>query len=316
MFDMHYDLLSIVYKDYLSGNFQTTKQQCQCYRDDNVKGVVANLYFMSKEEMQQELHEKYYQENVSVREMFKIAKRHCTKYLSNSTLVLYSIEGCDYIKDTVELEQLYQEGLRSIILTWNEKSKYGSGNRSEAGLTDLGRIFLRKAIDLGIGIDLSHANEKTFYDMIEVIEEQQMLGKKVVCYASHSNVKALCNRSRNLSDDQLYALKKVGALVGIMSLKNFVTLNKAVSEKHIKELYLDQISYVKNIWNDTSHIVLSTDDMNFLSEVDKEYGKGNLFHYTSITNELKELLKQRFTDEEIDQMLFLNAKEQIYDKLI
>ena len=68
------------------------------------------------------------------------------KYLPN-TKVLFSIEGCDYINDIDELEELYKLGLRSILLVWNNPNKYGSGNRSDYGLTEEGREFIIKAID-------------------------------------------------------------------------------------------------------------------------------------------------------------------------
>ncbi len=45
-------------------------------------------------------------------------------------------------------------------------------------------------------IDVSHLNEKSFWDLTEIVEGPVI--------ASHSNAKALCNVARNLSDEQLF----------------------------------------------------------------------------------------------------------------
>ena len=76
MFDTHYDLLTIAYMAYTTGNYSYLEQISKYFHDNNVTGVIANLYFMSLEEMKEELGEKYYQEDVSVLEMFKIAKKY------------------------------------------------------------------------------------------------------------------------------------------------------------------------------------------------------------------------------------------------
>ena len=69
-------------------------------------------------------------------------------------------------------EKLYSLGLRNILLVWNNPNKYGSGNMGDYGLTEAGVEFLKKAIDLGITIDLSHMNDNTFWDTIKLLKEQ------------------------------------------------------------------------------------------------------------------------------------------------
>ena len=73
MFDMHYDLLSVAYCCYLKKDYSYLEEWCKAYRDNNVRGVVGNLYFMSLDEMKEELHPDYYREDVSVCEMFRIS---------------------------------------------------------------------------------------------------------------------------------------------------------------------------------------------------------------------------------------------------
>ena len=106
MFDTHYDLLTIAYKAYLTNDYSYLEEITKYFNDKNVTGVIANLYFMSKEEMENEICAGYYKDDVSVLDMFVKSKEILDKYLPN-TEIIYSIEGADYIKDTVELEKLY-----------------------------------------------------------------------------------------------------------------------------------------------------------------------------------------------------------------
>ena len=70
MFDTHYDLLTIAYNSYIKNDYSYLKKISNYFRDNNVKGVIANLYFMSREEMIEELSPNYYQDSVSVYDMF------------------------------------------------------------------------------------------------------------------------------------------------------------------------------------------------------------------------------------------------------
>ena len=53
MIDMHYDLLSVLYYCYLRNDFRYVKELQGYFNDKNVHGLVANLYFMSEEEMKE-----------------------------------------------------------------------------------------------------------------------------------------------------------------------------------------------------------------------------------------------------------------------
>lgn len=214
MFDMHYDLLTVAYVCYLKNDYTYLEKWCQSYRDDNVVGVIANLYFMSEEEMRRELHPNYFQKNVSVVEMFRISTEIVRKFLPHTFLV-YSIEGCDYL-EVSELEELHELGLRNILPVWNHPNRYGSGKFGHYGLTEEGKKLMDEAIRLGISIDLSHANKKTFYDIIDYLEEKRRENKKFFVLASHSNARVLCNRSRNLEDDQILKIGKLDGMIGVL----------------------------------------------------------------------------------------------------
>ena len=313
MVDAHYDLLSICYTCYLKNDYSKIEEISKKINNNkNIKCIFANLYFMSEEEMKAELNENYYNQNVSILTMFKISKKILEYYLPNIEFI-YSIEGCDYV-DINDLESLYEERLRSIVPVWNTENKYGSGNRTNKGLTKEGIEFINKAIDLGIGIDLSHANINTFYGIIELIKENQNLGKKVICYASHSNSRVLCNKERNLDDNQLKALKEVNGLVGIFCNKHFITKDYNLTKKEINDIYLKHIIHISNIVG-IDNVMLSTDDMSFMIDIDPEYEDTVMFNYSNITKEISNLLQTHFSISTTNKIMCDNAYEKIINKL-
>ena len=306
MIDLHHDLLSVLYYSYLRNDFTYVEEWIKHFNRDNVSGLLANLYFMNPDEMKQEMGNT----KVNVLEMFKISTDLFKKYLPDEK-VIFSIEGCDYIKDTVELEELYNLGLRNILLVWNNPNKYGSGNLGDYGLTGEGKEFLRKAIDLGISIDMSHMNRKTFFDTIDLILEEKSLGKKVKVLASHSNCYRICRHERNLDDEQLLALRSVDGLLGLVGFDQFV-VDAEHKDIDTKELYLEHVKHaVKMLGIDL--VGVSTDDMIFYKRLFREnFGGEMVFDYENVVEELKELLGKEFNEEEINKILYQNSYNKLF----
>ena len=313
MIDTHYDLLSICYTCYIKNDYSKIEKFAEEINKSGVKCIFANLFFESLEEMKEELDPNYYNKNVSILYMFKISKAILENYLPDIDFI-YSIEGCDYL-ETEDLESLYNEGLRAILLVWNNDCKYGSGNRSNNGLTKKGREFLNKAIDLGIGIDLSHANIPTFFGMIDVIKENQVQGKEVICYASHSNARTLHEKPRNLNDEQLMAIKEVGGLVGLLSNVYFVSKTPKISQQEKNDKYLEHIKYVSNILG-KDKVMLSTDDMRYMKDVDPAFNYSSIFDYSKLLEENEKLLLSYYDEEDTNNILYNNAYKNIVIRLL
>src|SRR5579883_61093 len=125
-------------------------------------------------------------------------------------------EGAEAIDPDLEaLEVFYRAGLRSLGPVWSRPTIFAHGVQfaypaspdTGPGLTDLGKELIRACNRLGIMIDLSHLNEKGFWD-IAALSEAPLV-------ATHSNVHELCRSTRNLTDKQLDAIKESGGLVGV-----------------------------------------------------------------------------------------------------
>ncbi len=126
------------------------------------------------------------------------------------------MEGADAIDDDLDsLEWLYMAGLRSLGIVWSRPNNFGTGvpikrNGSSdigPGLTDRGKALVRACNEMGIMIDVSHLNEKGFWDVVNTTT------KPVV--ATHSNAHSLSPAVRNLTDNQLDAVRDSNGIVGI-----------------------------------------------------------------------------------------------------
>jgi len=100
----------------------------------------------------------------------------------------------------------------------------------DRGLSDFGREVVAECNHLGMVIDISHASEKSFFDVLAA--------SKAPIIASHSSARAVCDSPRNLTDDQLRALAKNGGVVQICFLGSYVKTPPAIPEreKAMKEL--------------------------------------------------------------------------------
>lgn len=305
MIDMHYDLLSILYYCYIRNDFTYVKSLQKNFNEQNVRGVIANLYFMSEEEMSKEMAG----HKIDVCEMFRISTELFKEYFPNVSVV-YSIEGSDYIKDATELQELYDLGLRSILLVWNNKNKYGSGPRSEMGLTTAGKEFLKQAVSLGIAIDLSHMNVNTFNDTVEFLHDlkEQGLNPKVI--VSHSDVADLFDHPRNISKKAIASLKEFSPVMGLVSYSMFLS-DKDEDILSLKDKYLKHIMEVVDILG-IDNVGVSTDDMGydevlFANKLDKI-----VFPYENLKKELTDLLSKVYNEEEIKKILESNIENKLF----
>lgn len=120
-----------------------------------------------------------------------------------------SVEGAEGITEEEDLLRLKKRGVFMIAPVWNFKNKIACGvmEKEDTGLSDFGKGIIKQMDRLGIILDVSHMSPKSFYDAAKIF-------KKPIC-ASHSNLKAVKNHPRNLTDEQFSAIKNSGGVAGI-----------------------------------------------------------------------------------------------------
>ncbi len=135
---------------------------------------------------------------------------------------LLAIEGGTGIMGDPQIfREFYNFGVRVFGIAWlhNDLSKSNRLEEGEedTGLTEKGREIITLGNELGMIFDVSHLSDKAFWDVIE-------LAKKPVI-ATHSNFRALCPHSRNLTYDMAKALIDKGGVIGLNFYPKFISEN-------------------------------------------------------------------------------------------
>jgi membrane dipeptidase len=148
------------------------------------------------------------------------------------------IEGAEAIDENFELlDVLYAAGLRSLGPVWSRPNAFGHGvpflcpssPDTGPGLTDLGKELIRACNRRRILIDLSHLNERGFWDVAAISDAPLV--------ATHSNAHAVSPHARNLTDKQLDAIRNTSGMVGI----NFAAAFLRADGAHNADTPLDQV---------------------------------------------------------------------------
>ncbi len=133
--------------------------------------------------------------------------------------MILSIENGIVIgNDLLNLRTFHRLGVRLMSLTWNFRNQLGDGvgrGNSRRGLAPFGREALREMERLGIIVDVSHLNERTFWHVVEAT------GSPVV--ATHSNAFSICRHPRNLTDPQIRAIAYRNGFVGLNFCNAFLS---------------------------------------------------------------------------------------------
>ncbi|MCE7734424.1 MAG: hypothetical protein GPJ54_06065 [Candidatus Heimdallarchaeota archaeon] len=135
----------------------------------------------------------------------------------NKIGIVLHFEGAAGIDSELNRLYIYYDvGLRSMGITWNETNQFATGQEGnkDRGLTSYGFDLLDAMEGLGIMIDVSHLNDKSFWDVAN--------NSNSPIYASHSNVRRIANHNRNLLDDMITTIADSGGSIGINLYKAFL----------------------------------------------------------------------------------------------
>lgn len=141
--------------------------------------------------------------------------------LKEEKAAILFVEGAHPLGNNVNhLHTLYRLGVRGIGFTWNFRNLLADGchEPNPGGLSLEGRQVLAEMNQLGMMADVSHIAEPGFWDVVQL--------SAAPFIASHSNVKAICDHPRNLSDEQIKALIVKKGVMGLTFVDFFVTHEK------------------------------------------------------------------------------------------
>lgn len=161
----------------------------------------------------------------------------------SAILTIEGPAGFDF--DPALLENLHQIGFRITSLGWNEQNVLTGSNVTGGGLTDQGKEYVREAQRLGMLVDVSHISDEGFWDILEMTQAPVL--------ATHSNSRALCGHSRNLTDDMFRAICRTGGVAGINQYADFL------GESPTLDTVCDHIFHFMELDPTGKHIALGGD---------------------------------------------------------
>ena len=213
--------------------------------------------------------------------------------------VMLGIEGLPGIGENIDYIYLLERmGIRHIGLTWNEENAFATGQRGnvERGLTPLGKELVKVMEDLRILLDLSHANDKTFWDVEKYCKRP--------FFASHSNSRNLCPSMRNLTDDQIMCIGERKGMIGLNSYHGFVSEKE--EEKNL-DMLLNHMEYIgEKIGLDKVGFGFDfAEYYNATAEVEDD-GLEGVKDVTELQNVITALKKRGYSEKEIEGITWKN----------
>lgn len=306
IFDLHADLGFDIHEKYKKGerNVLANRHNERVFKGEVTSITMASFFegYQSWEEMKAMILDCEYELNNQ-----DVWHRVLTKQdlKVNKPLALMSIEGMCGIKENEEeaVEWMYQHGIRIASLCWNDENALATGvkGNKDRGLTEKGKNLIRKMDEMHMIIDVSHTNEKTFWDIMECA--------KGLVIATHSNAYSLCNHPRNLTDEQIKAIAARNGLIGMNSCAYFIDsdLTKVTAER-----LAQHAAYIRDLVG-VEYISCGFDFMDFWG--DGEYTIKDMPNAAFAQNFIEALKKHRFSDDDIQKIAYQNAMNRFYNYL-
>jgi len=126
------------------------------------------------------------------------------------TAIFFGFQNCSPIEDDIGLvESVHKMGARFMQLTYNNQSLLATGcyEKTDSGVTRMGKEVIKEMNRLGVVIDMSHSAEKSTLDAIE-------LSSKPIAI-THANPSFWFAAKRNKSNEVLKELAKSGGILGL-----------------------------------------------------------------------------------------------------
>lgn len=167
---------------------------------------------------------------------------------AGDTAVVFDLEDCAPLGGDLDaVARLVAQGVRTLAPTYNHANAAGGGclDAVDDGLTAWGRDLVAEMNVRGMVPDGSHVGARTSLDLCAVSTRPVVF--------SHSNLRAVWEHPRNITDDQARAAADTGGVIGITGVGIFLGPNTPTLEAMVR--HLEQAVEVVGI----AHVGVSTD---------------------------------------------------------
>lgn len=213
------------------------------------------------------------------------------KAQSKKAIMLGIENGYAIGNDINNVEAFRKRGVVYMTLCHNGDNDVCQSHRSKkgdllvntkAGVTDFGADVIREMNRVGMMVDLSHASEASFYDAM------QISSKPIVC--SHSSCRALCDHTRNLTDEQMKALAQSGGVAQITFYNGFLRADDKAS-------IVDAIEHLNHAVS-----IMGVEHVGIGTDFDGDGGVPGLASASELINFTRRLLRERYSEEQIQMI--------------
>jgi membrane dipeptidase len=228
---------------------------------------------------------------------------HMDEWRANSETtplgMVLTMEGADPVVDLDQLDWWWEQGLRALSLAHYGPSEYAHGTESLGGLTERGRALLEKMNGMGFVLDVSHFNEQSFWEGVEIFQGP--------LWASHNNCRALVPGDRQLTDDMLKVIIERDGVIGSvldawMVVPGWIR-GETTPEVCSMEDFVNHIDHVCQVAGNANHAAIGTD-------LDGGYGTEQTPHDLDTIYDLQRvpgmLAKRGYSDADIEQIMHGN----------
>lgn len=201
------------------------------------------------------------------------------------SVVLGIENGYAIAKDISNIAKYRDKGVAYMTLCHNGDNDIcdsARGNIEHNGLSSFGRDVVAEMNRVGMMIDLSHASEKTFYDVLECSSVP------VIC--SHSSSRLLCDHPRNLTDNQMRALAAKGGVAQVCLYSGFLKKGGGATVD-------DAVKHIVHMVD-----VMGIDSVGIGSDFDGGGGLPGLEDASRFNSLTRRLMREGFSDDDLSKI--------------
>ncbi len=223
--------------------------------------------------------------------MARSAEEIRDNFAAGKMSAVLSIEDGRMVNGDMErLISLKEQGVCAISLTWNLPNCFGAPNSKDrtvmnTGLTPFGKEAVGVMNDLGILVDVSHLSDGGFWDVVKLTRKPFV--------ATHSNCRALCPHTRNLTDEMIRALSEKGGVSGINFGPEFLNADTACKDSRVEELVAHVLHFIK---------VGGEDCVGLGTDFDGIGGSFEIGHPTEMDKLFAALSQKGLTERQLDKL--------------
>lgn len=220
-------------------------------------------------------------------------------FLNDIFAIILHFEGAEAIdKDLENLEYYYNQGLRVLAPVWSRNNQFGCGVPFSfgispdigSGLTVNGKKLIEKCNELGITIDVSHMNEASFWDTLQV--------SKSPIAATHSNAYSLSHSTRNLTDKQIKAIGDINGVIGVNFNSGFIRKDGVPKQRTSITELIKHIEYIIKL--------IGLEGVALGSDFDGAIIIKELKNASKLPNLIHKLEDRGFTKKELEKISYKN----------